>query len=394
MSLAKNHETAGYIDDLRKAIDLPEMRFLFVPGMDGGWTFWKNIAARHGDLVAHLPAVAVSPDAIPNETRWEMSEQLAITLPDWRIKAKSVVSALGYCRLFAIDLPEEIGTKLRSPLPAELLVPAIEETLLMLATATDDARSLPMRFDNAVPPNDQPLCISLLQSLMELWAIFIVVDDEYQLHLNAQQNLAFPFHAWMRRLLDAFAALDDVTQQEEQVFLLSVATELPLLENWRTTLAEPYRDPLPWWLDGTLEEAAAQVEYEVLNVDPFGQRKVAATAPQTSSQAASPRYTASPHPPTKPYTLAATPSGLLGDITSVVMSAATSTGQDPLGVLRDLGIDEPRLQTNPVWCLDQLAAAIPLPEIRSQLYGVFLKHNIDLPPVVVEEIMRNRKLPE
>jgi len=63
----------------------------------------------------------------------------------------------------------------------------------------------------------------------------------------------------MRRLLDALATLDDQLQQDEQIRLLSVATEMSLLDNWRKMLAEPYRDPLPWWLDGRLEAAADEM---------------------------------------------------------------------------------------------------------------------------------------
>ena len=64
----------------------------------------------------------------------------------------------------------------------------------------------------------------------------------------------------MRRLLDSFDAVDGELQQGEQLRLLSVATELPLLDNSCEMLAEPYRDPLPWWLDGTLEVVAAETE--------------------------------------------------------------------------------------------------------------------------------------
>lgn len=94
------------------------------------------------------------------------------------------------------------------------------------------------------------------------------------------------------------------------------------------------------------------------------------------------------------YALAAAPGGLLGDITKVVVMAATGAGRDPLTVLHELGIDEPCLQTNPVWCLDQLAAAVPSPEIKRRLYDVLEKHNIYLPPVVVDEIKRDREQSE
>lgn len=137
----------------------------------------------------------------------------------------------------------------------------------MLDLAIDDSRALPDRFDGSEPVEDVSHCTSLLHLLMELWAIFIVVDDEYQNEPFDLKCFPSPFGALVRRLLDRFSALDGELQREEQLCLLSVATELPLLENWRQMLVEPYRDPLPWWLDGTLEEAAMRVKERVVNFD-------------------------------------------------------------------------------------------------------------------------------
>lgn len=133
----------------------------------------------------------------------------------------------------------------------------------MLDAATDDARTLPERFDDAEPLEDRLYCTDMLHLLMESWAFFIVIDGEYERHLCSGESIESRFSQLMRRLLDAFTALDNEIQQEGQIRLLSVATELPLLDNWRKMLAEPYRAPLPWWLDGTLEAAAEQTRQEI-----------------------------------------------------------------------------------------------------------------------------------
>ena len=57
--------------------------------------------------------------------------------------------------------------------------------------------------------------------------------------------------------------LNSILQQEEHVHLLSVTAGLPLLENWRLMLVEPFREHLPWWLDGRLEHTAAAIEREI-----------------------------------------------------------------------------------------------------------------------------------
>lgn len=174
--------------------------------------------------------------------------------------AFDIVSALGFCRLYGITLPPDIGEKLNTPLPPQLVASAEDALLQSLVTLTEEARTLPERFDGAESIEARSYSTSLLHQLMEAWAAFIVIDDEYQ-HQLCQRDCKEPVYlsAPMRRLLDAFAGLDNQLQQEEQLKLLSIATELSLLENWRKMLAEPYRDPLPWWLDDTLEVVAKEV---------------------------------------------------------------------------------------------------------------------------------------
>jgi hypothetical protein len=389
MSPAQNNDPLGYVDELREAVHSRHLRFLFSPEYGVGEPIQKSIAgqSRNREPLQVLGALTPLIENI-NQSRWEMSAQLAQQLPEMRADALTVISTLGFCRLYGISLPSDLKTRLPTPLPVELLVPGIIEALRILEAATEDSRAIPDRFDNSESLEDRSHCTSLLHLLMELWAIFIVVDEEYQYGLRDQQSFSSPFSTWMRRLLDAYSALDGELQRDEQLRLLSVATELPLLENWRKMLAEPYRDPLPWWLDGTLEEAAARIEERVVNTDLFGKRQqdCASGAKNEQTSLISPLVASAGQSLAKNYALAAAPGGLLGDIASIIIKAAANTGRDPLGVLRDLEVDEPRLRSNPVWCLDQLAASFSTPDLKRELYQVLLKHNIRLPPSVINEM--------
>jgi len=62
----------------------------------------------------------------------------------------------------------------------------------------------------------------------------------------------------VNRYVDALAVFDEALQTPENLALLSTLVNLPLLENWRQSLAGDYKEVLPWWLDGTLERAAQQ----------------------------------------------------------------------------------------------------------------------------------------
>lgn len=201
----------------------------------------------------------------PPSQRWQVAEQAALDDRELRAEAVALVEALGFCRLFGTALPDELQDRFRSPLPPELLVPASLGLLDVIETAREEASTLPERFDEAEPIEDRSLCNSVLHLLMDTWASFIVIDEEYQLHLEEVHSLDTPFGNLMRQILDAFDRLDEAVQQDEQIKLLSIATELPLLDNWRKMLVEPYSDVLPWWLDGRLENAAEKVRRAVEN---------------------------------------------------------------------------------------------------------------------------------
>lgn len=363
MSSSHPNDALGYLDDLREALLSSTFIQLILPNK-------RNVDKS---LLAE---------------RWEASLRIAKQTPEVCDIAVAVISSFGFCRIYGISVPPDLKKRLKSPLPIELLAPAISGMLRLLELSTEDARSLPSRFDNSEAFEDLSHCTSILHSLMELWAMYIIIDDEYRLSLK--ENTDVYFEEKMHRLLDAFTVLDAEVQSEEQLQILSIVTELPLLDNWRKMLAKPYRKHLPWWLDGTLEEAATQVRRSIMNENIFGgiEPKVLSF---DSALPISVQSNFEAFAPVENFVLAAAPSGLLEEVTNVVANAASGLRIDPLGVLQKLEIDEPRLRTNPVWCLDQLAAVIPFPAIKRQLLDTFVKHQIFVPASVVEEILKIEK---
>ncbi len=262
MSPAEN-DPLGYLDELREALRSPFMQLLFLPTATVRTTVLKSLSVELGATVSSSSLSAFGDQAELDDVRWELAAVAADRASELRENAVTVASSLGFCRLYGINLPLDIRHIIERPLPPELIVPAVMASLRMLKVATDDARALPEHFDASEPLEDRSYCTSLLHLLMELWAIFIVVDDEYQQHICAGQSVGSTFGVWMHRLLDAFAALDEELQRDEQLCLLSIATELPLLDNWRKMLSKPYRDPLPWWLNGTLETFAEETQKRI-----------------------------------------------------------------------------------------------------------------------------------
>jgi hypothetical protein len=163
---------------------------------------------------------------------------------------------LGFCRLYGIAIAPDVRAHLKATVSDEVMVAAACEFVRVLQIWRDDAVSLPHRFDGAGPFEDRSICTGVLHQRTEAWAAFVAIDETYQLRLDGIASKELD--SAMNRVLDELTALDDVLMQEDRLRLLSVATELPFLENSRQMLAAPFDEPLPWWLDGTLEAVAHQ----------------------------------------------------------------------------------------------------------------------------------------
>jgi hypothetical protein len=149
-------------------------------------------------------------------------------------------------------------------LPEQAIQAGIQQLHTVLAIILTQARALPSQFDNAEPFEDLGHCTSLLHLRMEVWAAFVTLDDAYD-RLNIQgTECRQDLNVKLDQILTAIETLDDLLQEEQYLELLSIVTSLPLLRNWKLMLAESYRTDLPWWLNGTLEEAAARIERSIL----------------------------------------------------------------------------------------------------------------------------------
>jgi len=237
MNTVKENDPLGYLGDVEQAMDSPVLKSLFSPH-------------------SQLPKEFASTFEGNNETKWPRADILRISFPNLQTEVARFVSAVGFCRLYGIKVPYENAMLIDHAWPREILVTAVDEAISLLKFATESASSLPQDFDQAEALEDRDYCTSMLFLMMKSWAMFVVIDEQYQLHLDTVNDFNTPFSKLMNELFAAKDAFDVEVQQDEQMCLIAVATELPLLENWRNMLTENYAELLPWWLDGTLEKIA------------------------------------------------------------------------------------------------------------------------------------------
>lgn len=172
--------------------------------------------------------------------------------------AARLAVALGYCRLFGIDPGEDDGT-----LPVPEARGAIESLLQQIHELREQVRTLPERWDDAADGFEaESMCADILEQRMDLWAAMVALGEASLSALIDEDPGAEELSEGLERLMNAIFDLDDEIKQQEVLLLLSTLTETELLENWRRNLVEPYASILPYWLDGTLEDAAEYLKHE------------------------------------------------------------------------------------------------------------------------------------
>lgn len=157
--------------------------------------------------------------------------------------------ACGNCRLYGGVEPQVV-------FPAWLATVAAHRLAGLLDQATGDARRLDELWDAATGDEAEDLVAGLLHARMDAWAASLQLDDVLEHSADAATRPA------LEAAIDEFdAALEqfDTALDTRQDYLATLAGT-QLLRNFRSMLASPHRDPLPWWLDGRLEKRAEDVD--------------------------------------------------------------------------------------------------------------------------------------
>jgi CRISPR-associated endonuclease/helicase Cas3 len=107
---------------------------------------------------------------------------------------------------------------------------------------------------------ENELCFGLLEARMQAWGVYIAIDEAYQVSVEDRSAEKDELGRALDEVLDRMAEFDRELQARTD--LLARIARYPLLENWRGSLGADYREVLPWWLDGRLEEEAETVAKE------------------------------------------------------------------------------------------------------------------------------------
>ena len=120
---------------------------------------------------------------------------------------------------------------------------------------------------------------------MDAWAAQVAIDEAYMDTWDMpDEGAAGQLESVAVELNEALDAFDLELRARQD--LLCIAAETPLLKNWRSLLHPAYGECLPWWLDGTLEAVAKQVEEKVIASQPSAEasRKVRDAAQRERSE--------------------------------------------------------------------------------------------------------------
>lgn len=201
------------------------------PAFDDGATRPHVTESRRkhaAEVMADLDgATAASLDALP---------------PELPVEA---LVACGNCLLYA-------GVPSLLAFPVWLAVAGARRLVSLLGEAAREADHLPDALAGGLPEEAEDAAAGLVQARMDSWAAMLQLDDV------AERESGGPGSAPLGAAIDDFdAALERFdralfARQAE----LGGLTGTNLFANLRSLLAPAHRDPLPWWLDGRIEDAA------------------------------------------------------------------------------------------------------------------------------------------
>ncbi|MCS7305951.1 MAG: hypothetical protein NZ602_12700 [Thermoguttaceae bacterium] len=180
--------------------------------------------------------------------------------------AYEVAVALGRCRIFGLKVPEDLD----GVLPEPEAIAAAQVATQKVRQWAEDARQLPERWDEADPFLAQAMCAELLEACMESYFAMEALSESLLARWKDGSEAVALFQS-LDELSSALQELDALLQEPDNLALLSTVVELPLLNNWREMLAEPYKSCPPWWLDGTLEAVDRKIEEVCRRTLPAGE---------------------------------------------------------------------------------------------------------------------------
>jgi hypothetical protein len=171
--------------------------------------------------------------------------------PNDAAQARSLLVAFGRCVVHDVPVDRPVGVS------AEVAVLGAVAFTNELKQATSDGDASVRCWHDADSQFESDAVVAgLLELRMDAWyaaeALERLVEDSDS---AAAVRLRTTLHS-----LDAAAHAYDVMLEENQD-VLATSAGTPLLRNWRAMLPERH-DPLPWWLDGTLEAAAMELHSE------------------------------------------------------------------------------------------------------------------------------------
>lgn len=190
---------------------------------------------------------------------WQQGHEWSAEEPRFQRVAYRLALALGRCIVYGVKLPEDID----GVLPYQVAIAAAKGGTALAVRMAEKARQLTLSWDDASPAAAEDLCAGMLETRHDLWCAMQAVYESYECLLEESATQLGELESALDSFGEACEQLDDILQREENLALLSTLVELPLLDNWRRALAEPYRTIRPWWLSGILEHVANRVAQTV-----------------------------------------------------------------------------------------------------------------------------------
>jgi hypothetical protein len=173
--------------------------------------------------------------------------------PSDSVSPKDALVALGEC--IVMDAYE--ASEQPPFLAAEVALEGARAVIADVSAATASAENLEKAWDRVTTQSEcDELTSELVRVRMEAWYAMEAIDSLADAATGESRS----------GLLQSAAEIDESTRAFDKALLnhldiLSTLVETPWLRKWRQELP-PRHEPLPWWMDGTLEAEAIRIGRE------------------------------------------------------------------------------------------------------------------------------------
>jgi len=165
--------------------------------------------------------------------------------------ASGLARALGQCIVSDIRLPDDLA----GTLPLTEAIAACDAIIASMPNHLRDIDNLVEDIEQEEEEVQDAMCCDFIILIHTLWLVELAISQAYRRMRDEGTDNLDTFSEVYLRALSLCSTFGDKLREEKNIRVIGPrVSKFQLLSNLRATLRGKFKETLPWWLDGTLEQ--------------------------------------------------------------------------------------------------------------------------------------------